>query len=402
MNDSGFGWYRVSRCGMDQLTNKKIAIIVSTPMTAAVFLRDQIRALSLKNDVTLIANFSSAPHFVDFFSDISIKNIKIHRKVNPFLDLSALWSVYCFLRREQFDLVHTVSPKAGLLGMLSAVFAGVNVRLHTFTGQVWATKLGVSRLFLKALDSLIAYCSTAVLIDSHSQKEFLVVEGVVKSGEGFVLGDGSISGVDLVRFSQNDGARDSIRSQLGVVDSDILLLFLGRLKAEKGVLELAEAFACMAKIDSRIKLLYVGPDEDGIKSKIQSAASAAEPNVFFVPYTSTPEQYMSAADIFCLPSYREGFGSVVIEAASCGLTTIASNIYGLSDAVDDGVTGLLVLPKNVDSLLGAIKKLSADKGLRDAFADAARERAHTLFSHQRLTNALLVFYKEQFSCRVER
>jgi glycosyltransferase involved in cell wall biosynthesis len=381
---------------MHKLKNKKIAIIVSSPMTAFVFLYHKIQCLSKNNDVTLIANFYCSPDFIDSFPNVTIKDIKIPRNIDIVSDVAALWDIFKFLRSERFDLVHSVSPKAGLLTILAAIFARVKVRIHTFTGQVWATKTGLPRFFLKLLDRLIVKCSTAILVDSASQKNFLLKEGVVSSNKASVLASGSISGVDLERFSRSDINRQRIRSELKISNEDVLLIFLGRLKVEKGVLDLAAAFCLAAEKNAHLWLLFVGPDEEDLEAEIKSNVSVVEDRVTFVPFTSKPEDYMSAADIFCLPSYREGFGSVIIEAAASGLPAIASNIYGLTDAVDDGVTGILVEPKNIKALANAINDLSTNHILRSSLALAAKERARSCFSHKLLTQSLLDFYAEQF------
>lgn len=382
---------------MHKLKNKKIAVVVSTPMTAFVFLSDQIQSLAMHSDVTLVANFSDAPEFHKSFPKITVVDIGINRDISPLSDLCSLWCLYRLFVAERFDVVHSVSPKAGLLAMLASAAARVKVRLHTFTGQVWVTRKGSVRVLLKNLDRLIGYCATSVLVDSHSQRDFLLDERVVQPARSFVLGSGSISGVDTMRFSCRVDRRQSIRSQLGIDDSDILLLFLGRLKIDKGVLDLAAAFNLAAKYNDSIKLLYVGPDEESLEAEIRSTCSLISDRLFFVSYTSSPEDYMSAADLFCLPSYREGFGSVVIEAAACGLPSIASNIYGLSDAVEDGVTGVLVAPRDVEALAKAISVMTDDNMWRLSLGAAAKQRAHECFSHELLTRELIDFYKKQLN-----
>lgn len=382
---------------MKYLQNKKIAVVVSTPMTAFVFLSHQLQVLAENNQVTLIADFSNHQEFFHAFPNINVVDIGISRNINLLSDVSCLWRLYKYCAVQKFDIVHSVSPKAGLLAMLASAMALCKVRLHTFTGQVWVTRTGFSRLLLKAMDRLIVFCTTFVIVDSHSQREFLLREGVVKRESSTVLASGSISGVDKGRFYRREDCRQLIRSRYNVGDSDILLLFLGRLKIDKGVIDLAQAFNQVAIANHRIKLIYVGPDEEGLEGEIRLICSSVHDRLFFVPYTNSPEDYMSAADCFCLPSYREGFGSVVIEAASCSLPTIASNIYGLCDAVDHDRTGILVAPRDISALRKAIDLISRDEILRISLGDAAKSRADALFSHQLLTRELMGFYVQQFS-----
>ena len=169
----------------------------------------------------------------------------IERDIAPLKDLIALWQMTRELRRGRFDLVHSVTPKAGLLAMVGGFLAGVPHRIHTFTGQVWATRRGLGRFVLKNMDRLTALTATRVLVDSPSQRDFLLLQGVVKADKSMVLGEGSIGGVDLQRFRPDPEIRKAVRTQLGVDDSVPLLLFVGRLKRDKGILDLAKAYAML-------------------------------------------------------------------------------------------------------------------------------------------------------------
>lgn len=320
---------------------------------------------------------------------VKVVDIPIMRNISLFYDLKALILLISLFNRSSFSLVHSISPKAGLLTMLSSWVVRVPVRLHTFTGQVWATKQGVGRALLRLLDQLISTLATTVLVDSHSQRKFLLDNKVVTFSSSFVLGEGSISGVDFFRFKIDHVTRKKIRSDLGVTNSTVVLLFVGRLKREKGVLELAEAFSNMHGQFQNTALWLVGPDEDQLQSKLEKVEG-----VRLIPFTKMPEQYMAAADILCLPSYREGFGSVVIEAAACGIPSIGTNIYGLDDAIVDGETGILVPAKSISHLQAAIQLLIEDKNLRQKMGKAAHARALVKFPQRRLTEHLLALYKE--------
>jgi glycosyltransferase involved in cell wall biosynthesis len=209
-----------------------------------------------------------------------------------------------------------------------------------------------------------------------------------------VLGLGSISGVDLERFHPDLNLRQSIRAQLGVPDEACLLLFLGRLNRDKGIFDLAQAFARLARDFSQVWLAMVGPDEAGVENRFNALCGDALARVVRVDYTAVPEQYMAAADVFVLPSYREGFGSVVIEAAACGVPAVASRIYGLTDAVEEGETGLLHPPGDVAALHETLVRICADSGLRARMGEKARLRAGANFSMASVTAGLLDFYEK--------
>ncbi len=371
---------------------KKIAIIVSTPMTIRAFLQDQIKALAMKYDVTLI--FNGVDDFNDLGAEIKSLNIGIQRKVSLFADFKALVSLVKIFRKEKFNAVHSVTPKAGLLSMTAARIVRIKVRIHTFTGQVWATKTGVARFILKRVDCFFASQATNLFVDSRSQQDFLISEKVVKANKSQVLADGSISGVDLNKFSPDGNEHDRIRRELGIKKEEILFLFLGRLNRDKGVRDLAQAFVGLRQSISGVKLLFVGPDETGMRELIEKICLKYKKEVLFIDYTEQPESYMAAADVFCLPSYREGFGSVIIEAAATGIPSLASRIYGITDAVTEGKTGLLHEPGEINEIKKKMRTMALDHHQRKTFGNNAYERAHSHFSKARLTNALIECYSE--------
>jgi glycosyltransferase involved in cell wall biosynthesis len=373
---------------------KRIALVVSSPMTAKVFLKHQIEQLVKLYDVTVVANWGETePAWLP--KSVHLKQMPIRREISPFADFKVLILLLMFLSRSGFSLVHSVSPKAGLLTMTAAWMTRVPTRLHTFTGQVWVTKSGIGRLLLKSLDRLISIFATSLLVDSHSQRTFLLENGVVSSAKSKVLGSGSISGVDGGRFKINPSVRTKIRVEMGAEDSTVVILFLGRLKKEKGIEELIDVFSVLQSEHENSELWLVGPDEDCLQQQLQQKPDKLAA-VRWVASTEVPEHYMAAADIFCLPSYREGFGSVVIEAAACGIPAVGSDIYGLSDAIEDGVTGVLVPVKSVQPLKHALQRLVEDGSLRREMGQAAQQRALNEFSQASVTRLLLHYYETNF------
>jgi lipopolysaccharide/colanic/teichoic acid biosynthesis glycosyltransferase len=181
---------------------------------------------------------------------------------------------------------------------------------------------------------------------------------------------------------------------LAIPSDGVVMSFIGRLNADKGVLDLAAAFKAIADERLDAHLLIVGPDETALRPRIVAACGRHIDRVRFLEFTNRPEDAMAAADILCLPSYREGFGSVIIEAAACGLPTVASRIYGIVDAVEAERTGLLHAPGDVGELTRQLRRLVTDAELRRALGAAARERALAQFSVERLTTAQLALYAE--------
>lgn len=374
---------------------KRLCFITTVPMAVSAFLRLHIEHLANDYDVFVISNYGAEPVPQD--ERVTYFSVPLAREISPLVDLKTLFQLVRLFRRHRFDAVHSVTPKAGLLGMLAARIAGVPVRVHWFTGQVWATRAGVGRFVLKSADRLIAATSSHLLADSPSQRDFLLAEGVCRAGAVEVIGDGSICGVDGERFRPDPQARERVRVEHGIPLDAPLVLFLGRLNTDKGLREMADA---MLALDERFPSLYwlvVGPDENGMVEHIRSVAGRLGKRLHFQGFTRAPEAYMAAADIFCLPSYREGFGSSVLEAAAAGVPSVASRIYGLTDAVEDGVTGLLVPPSRVPELVDALQRLLDDGALRVAMAEAARARALQRFSRERVVEGLSAFYARVFA-----
>lgn len=371
---------------------KKLCFVATVPAAIRAFMKDHIRVSAEKWSIKIVAN----PDGAELLNNLNAQFIPlaIERKPALWSDLRALVYLAILFRRERFDLVHSITPKAGLLTMLAGWFAGVPVRMHTFTGQVWATKRGWKRGALKMFDRLIVLFATHVFVDSPSQRDFLVAEGVLSQSKGLVIGQGSICGVDSHRFHPDAQARDLVRAELGIGREQTVILFLGRLNRDKGVLDLAAAFADIASRCNDVVLVLVGYEEDVLFSRVQEICGEHHEQLRRVSFTPEPERYMAMADIFCLPSYREGFGQVIIEAAASGVPTVASHIYGITDAVEDGKTGFLFPHGDVAMLTRALLTLIEDKGLCKQMGEAARLRALALFSSQRIIGETVTLYGE--------
>ena len=305
----------------------RLCFVVTSPLGLNAFLRPHIERLSAQYQISVCVGNDPDGVKPELPGSVELHRIAIRRDISPLADLASLIVLYRLFRRGKFDLVYTLSPKAGLLGMLAAWLARVPHRVHCFTGQVWATRTGLARGMLKTLDRVLAACATSLLADSPSQRQFLINQSVVAADRIQVLGDGSMAGVDTQKFKPNPAARDRLRAQLAMDANSCCLLYVGRLKRDKGVLDLVEAFRRIQPDRPQLHLLLVGPDEEGLEPRFRGL-----PHLHYVGYTSAVADYMAAADVFCLPSYREGFGQAIIEAGAVGLPVVASRIYGITDA----------------------------------------------------------------------
>jgi glycosyltransferase involved in cell wall biosynthesis len=375
--------------------NKYISIISSNQLSIELFLNNQIKLLSKNNQINIFTNIS----FNDFtkninknYSNIKFYHINIKRRVAIFWDIFSFLSLIILLLAKKTDIVFSITPKGGFLGIFSGFVVRVKKRIHWYGGQVWFTREGLVKNILRSIDKLISILATNVLTECNSQKKFLEDERVVKKDFLKVLANGSICGVDTLRFAPNLKNREFVRKQLGISADTILLLFLGRLNKDKGILDLADVVNDIIEKDKKnISLLVVGPDEENIKSKIKILCKNCINKIHFIEFTNEPEKYMSAADIFCLPSYREGFGMAALEAGACALPVITSRIYGLIDAVKEDYTGLFHEVKNKEQIKKCIITLVENKKLRETLGKQGRERVLKNFKQEYVTGEFVKF-----------
>lgn len=382
---------------MHQNPKKSICFVLTSPYALNAFLLNHLHALADHYAITACTNTQESPVSPLLDPRIELLHFPIARQIRPWRDMQALLWLLALFRRRRFDAVHSITPKGGLLAMLAAKGASVPHRTHTFTGQIWANRTGFVRELLKTMDRLIAWCATGLQADSHSQARFLEDQGIGKPDTVRVFGQGSICGVDLVRFANEPGRRVRMRGQLGIPQDATVFVFLGRLQQEKGVLDLAEAFSRMTVSHPQAWLLFVGPDEGGLADRLRQKCG---PRCLTVGLTPAPQDYLDAGDVLCLPSYREGFGSVVIEAAAMGLPAVASRIYGLSDAVQDESTGLLFPVGDSAAIEAALVKM-LDPQVRQRYGEQARRRAQTDFSAARLTEYWVAYYDALLSTSIK-
>lgn len=374
----------------------KICFVVAVPGTAQAFLKDHFRELTKTYEVHLVANFPSEESKQEYNElGVICHNAPIERPISIVNDLKALFALYKIFKREGFDSTHSVTPKAGLLTSVASWMAGVKVRIHIFTGQVWATRKGVMRSVLKMMDKLIAFFDNHILVDGESQRQFLIKEGVIKAKNSQVLANGSISGVKLERFVFSDEVRQAEREKLGFKDDDVVYIFLGRLNHDKGIGELYEAFNKLVTECPKSKLLLYGFDEEGYEAKAAAYVNLKRDENFFYPgLTRKPFDALQGGDVFVLPTWREGFGSSVIEAQALGLPVITSDAYGVVDASVPNVTGLRCKVDDPEGLYECMKHYYEHPELRKKHGEAGRKRVFELFDCNVVTEAWVRYYEE--------
>lgn len=374
-----------------------MCVLAATPLTIHFFLKPHLRELARHFEVTLAYNPRSDAYLQPLGLPVHERPVPIERKIAPWRDLRALLVLCRLFASERFDIVVSVVPKAGLLGMLAAWLLRVPRRVHIFQGEVWASRRGPMRWLLKSLDGLTARVATHVLAVSESERNFLVQQGVAPAGKVRVLGAGSICGVDTGRFRPDEVVRAQVRAELGVPESAVLCIFLGRLTEDKGVLELAHAFAQSATTHPALWLLLVGPDEEDMQVRLRALVPPEQASRMLIcPFANEPQRMLAAADFLCLPSYREGFGMAILEAAAAGIPAIGSRIYGITDAIEDGRTGLLVPARDTAALAAAISRWCEQPQERQNYGVAAQDRVRTRFEQKNVVKGYVEYFSSLF------
>ena len=375
------------------MAKKKIAFVVAIAGTAQAFLKDHMSYLVKEYDVHLVANFKPEEKVEYEELGVTCHDAPIQRSIKLGADLKALFELRKLFKKEKFDSVHSVTPKAGLLTSIAGWMARVKKRVHIYTGQVWATRKGVMRAILKMMDRAIALFDTDILVDGEGQRQFLIKEGVLKESNSSVLANGSIAGVKLERFVISEETRQLERDKLGLKDEDVCFIFMGRLNHDKGIGELYEAFNKLIPDCPNAKLVLYGHDEEGYDPKAESYSNRKRGvNYFYPGHTSAPFASLQAGDVFVLPTWREGFGMSVLEAQGLALPAITSDAYGVVDATLEGQTALRCKVDDPEGLCRCMKVYYDNPEMRRQHGLAGRKRVEESFVGSKVSEAWVDFY----------
>lgn len=325
--------------------------------------------------------------------------VAMRRDISPLSDLVSLWRLVKVLRRERPDMLHTMTPKAGLLGMMAGRIARVPVRVHTFTGLLFPTATGLKRRLLTLTDRLTCACATNVIAEGQGVRSDLINNGITRKPVR-VLGHGNVRGVDLDHYSPTPELRSEakeLRRRFDIPDNALVLIFIGRFVVDKGLHELLEALPIVRRAmpDTEIHLIMVG-DIEGGKEDIPLSTIAGKPHIHLSGgWTGDVRPWLLAADLLVCPSYREGFPNVVLEAGALYLPSVVTDINGSREIITHGENGLIVPPRTVEPLARAIIDiLSLTNEERKAIGRNARTNVETRFSRPYVIQCLKDFYKE--------
>jgi glycosyltransferase involved in cell wall biosynthesis len=372
----------------------KVVRVVTASYVVPWHLDNTLRRMPADFEVTVVGQGVSANS--DAYPEIHWVDIDLNRKVSIIADLQSLWALCRVFRDSKPDIVHSIMPKAGLLSALAGFMCRVPIRLHTFTGQTWVNRKPAARFVLRAVDLTINALNTVCLTDSPSQSAFLLRQHISNHGEPLpTLGMGSLAGVDISRFDHPGlSARGGqLRATLAIRERDFVFAFIARKTRDKGAIDMLTAFAKVVKSHPDARLLFVGPDESGGEiAALKATAPTLFNNVHDIGQVRNHELYLFISDVLCLPSSREGFGTIVIDAAAAGVPAIGSDIVGLVDSIEDGKTGILFPAGNVDKLCQAMLSMIENRPRCREMGAAARLRVESFFTADRMYASLKDLY----------
>jgi len=329
--------------------------------------------------------------------NIAIYTIPIRRPPAPLSDLGSLWQLARLFRRLKPTLVHLHTPKAGLLGAIGALIAGVPARIYQMHGLRMMTTKGLKRRILKLCESIACASVDRVLTDSHSVRSLVISERVCKQAKIKVLCSGSANGVDTRVFSRCSKVVElgsTMRAALNIPTDSLVLGFVGRVVRDKGIAELVGAWNALRSEFPDLYLLLIGPIErDNPISSSELSCFREDDRIRLVGRVDGDKlpAYYAVMNVIAFPSYREGFGNVCIEASAMEIPVVATRVPGCLDAVLDGITGILVPPRDAVALADGIRRLLKDRDLRRQMGQAGRERVLRDFRPEPIWEAL---YKE--------
>ncbi len=334
--------------------------------------------------------------YAGVYENVVFIDIPIQRNFSFFTDIYAFIKLVFHFIRIKPDVVHSLMTKAGLFAALAGKLTGVKISLHTFTGQVWAYKKGLSRQLLKFVDKLICFFNTDCLTDSPSQSNYLFINGIGKNSRPLrCLMRGSLSGVDLARFNRESLSKihDELRIKLGLKETDFILGYIARKSLDKGCLDMLKIYLKIRQSYTNVKLIYIGPDEsNGQVSAFFDANPTLKEGVTNIGFVHNHEHYLGICNILCLPSYREGFGSIVIDAAALGITTVGYEIPGLVDSVVKDSTGKLVKCGDINAFVKVIEYFISNPNILLEYSSRSRAIAVNYFDADLLNNSLYKVY----------
>lgn len=383
--------------GIASVDKSRIKIIraATVPESLDTFCKGMLRELSGKYEVVGLSSPGEALDRVAEREGVRTIAVPMERHISLKRDFVSLWRLMRTFLKEKPTMVHSMTPKAGLICMMAGRLTGVPVRVHTFTGLVWPTESGIKRRVLMFTDRLTCACATHIIPEGEGVKNDLIAERITQKPLK-VLGYGNVKGVDMVKCSRRPEVMD-IAEKLRK-EGRFTFLYVGRVVRDKGINELCSAFERLHNDYPRTRLVLVGPFEDALDPISEKSRKIISENeaIEAVGAKGGDEllAYYAAADCFVMPSYREGFPNTVLEAGAMDLPSIVTDINGSREIIHDGENGMIVPPKDEESLYRTMIVMLTSNADRNNMAKKARNMIAERFEQNFVHKCLYDFYDE--------
>lgn len=372
---------------------KKLVRITSVPVSLDKLLGKQLSYMNSYFDVCVVSSDNNALEKVAKKYGVRHHAVEMSRKISPLKDLKSIWNMYLFLKNEKPEMVHSHTPKAGLVGMTAAYFARVPIRMHTVAGLPLLEEQGVKRMILNLVEKFTYSLATKVYPNSFKLKNIILDAKFCSASKLKVIANGSSNGVDLEHFNgkhYSETQQEELRKSLDISDKDFIYIYVGRLVKDKGVNELVTAFKHVFQkyvngqknvnhknlnfFVKMPKLLLVGNYESHLDPLNRATLEEINnnPNIVFIDYQEDVRPFYKISDCLVLPSYREGFPNVVLQALAMNLPAIVSDINGCNELISHAKNGLIVPAKNAKELEIKMLLLLGDAVICENFRENCR------------------------------
>lgn len=376
----------------------KIIRITTIPVSLKILLKGQLKFMSSYYDVFGVSTNSKELYEVEKEEEIGVFPLEMSRIISPIKDLKSTWQFYKLCKKEKPFIVHSHTPKAGIVGMLAAKLAGVPNRLHTVAGLPLMEATGIKRKILDAVEKLTYSCATKVYPNSKGLYDFILQNNYTSSKKLKVIANGSSNGIDTSFFSPetyNEKDLTDLKNKLNIQLDEFVFIFVGRLVSDKGINELVEAFKQLSDKYAKVKLILVGNVETDLDPLHTQTLLEINHNksIISVGYQNDVRPYFAISNTLVFPSYREGFPNVVMQAGAMGLPSIVSNINGCNEIVINGYNGIIIPVKNTKAIFDTMLDFVEDQNLYQNLQKNARNRIVDNYEQAVVWNALLQEYK---------
>ncbi len=352
---------------------KKVIRVAALSDSLRVLLKGQLRYLNNHFDILAIGSGKKSAQKLAEEEGVRTIPLRIERRISPFKDIKSLWGLYRLFRKEKPYLVHSITPKAGLLSMTAAYFARVPNRAHTFTGLVFPTSTGLLKKLLIFFDKLICYFATDIYPEGQGVKKDLLQYKITRK-ELKIIANGNVNGINLSHFDPSLYKKEDIndlRQSYGITPKDFVFLFVGRIGLDKGIIELVSAFLEVQKDFASAKLMLVGTFEKEHDPLPEDICNEIEQNedIVFAGWQTDVRPFFMLSNVFILPSYREGFPNVVLQAGAMGKFSIVTDINGSNEIIENGLNGTVIPVKD---------KLALESAMLDCIKKPIKYKTHNL------------------------